>query len=165
MKLSDTTYDNAQTGCCARLDPALWDGRRLEWKDKPFLRDHIRAFLHIPLNFGSVISRDHAAIEAAEAYAQEPICLSEEVSLWGSDVFVAIDRDVPNATIEKISGTFLTRIFQGPYRMVGKWAVEMEEYVRAQGHTLRRTLFYYATCPTCAKHYGANQVVIFAQIQ
>ena len=54
MKLADTHYDNSETHCCARLDKELWDGQEHEWKDRLFLKDHIRAFLHIPLNFGSV---------------------------------------------------------------------------------------------------------------
>lgn len=35
----------------AELDVRRWDGRELEWKEKPFLKDHIRSFLHIPLSF------------------------------------------------------------------------------------------------------------------
>lgn len=60
MKLAETHYDNTETGCCARLDRELWDEKRHEWTDRPFLRDQIRQFLHIPLNFGSVMVRDHA---------------------------------------------------------------------------------------------------------
>ena len=72
MKLEQTNYDNSETGCCARLDTTLWDERELEWEDKPFLKDHIRSFLHIPFNFGAVISRDHAVVQQAEAYPEEP---------------------------------------------------------------------------------------------
>ena len=80
MKLFETTHDNSETGCCSRLDVARWDRQELTWDNKPFLRDHIRAFMHIPLNFGAVISRDHTQIEEAEAYPDEPIWLTEEVS-------------------------------------------------------------------------------------
>jgi len=165
MKLALADYDNAETGCCAKLDATLWDGRKLEWKDKPFLKDHIRSFLHIPLNFGSVISRDHAAIEDAEAYPKEPIWLSDEVSPWGSDVYVAVDRDIPNAKMERLSGTFLTKVFEGPYRNVGKWLQEMDRYVADQGLRSEKTYFFYATCPKCAKHFGKNTVVLFAQVE
>jgi len=117
MKLAQADYDNAETGCCAKLDATRWDGRKLEWKDKTFLKDHIRSFLHIPLNFGSVISRDHAAIEEAEAYPREPIWLTDEVSPWGSDVYVAVDRDVPNAKMERLSKCLLD---EGLRRSVSK---------------------------------------------
>lgn len=86
MKLAETKYDNSETGCCARLDVAKWDERELEWTDKPFLKDHVRALLHIPINMGTVMGRDQKAIEDAAAYPEDPFCLSDEVSPWGSDV-------------------------------------------------------------------------------
>jgi hypothetical protein len=165
MRLSETTYDNSETGCCARLDSAQWDGRTFEWKDKPFLKDHIRAFLHVPLNFGSVISRDQAAIERAGAYPEQPIWLTDETSLWGSDVYVAVDREVPNAVIERLSGTFMTRVFEGPYRNLGRWIGEMKTHVARKGRRIAHLYFFYATCPKCARRFGKNQVVLFALLQ
>lgn len=165
MKLEETNYDNSETGCCAKLDTKLWDGRELDWKDKLFLKDHIRSFLHIPLNFGSVISRDHAAVQNAAAYPEEPFWLTDEVSPWGSDVYLAVDRAIDGAQIEKLSGKFLTKVFEGPYRNAGKWVRDMEEHVARQGQTTKKLYFYYATCPRCAKHYGKNHVVLFAQVQ
>lgn len=164
MKLSETKYDNSETGCCARVDRSLWDEKTFQWKDKPFLKDHIHAFLHVPLNFGSVIHRDQTAIEEAAAFPENPIWLTDEVSPWGSDIYVAIDRDVPNATTTTLSGQFMTKVFEGPYRDVGKWIHSMEEYVAANGQTIEKTYFFYATCPRCAKHFGKNDVVVFAQV-
>ncbi len=163
MKLAETTYDNTETNCCARLDRQYWDERRFDWRDKLFLRDHIRAFLHIPLNFGSVISRDHAAVEGAAAYPEHPLWLTDEVSPWGSDIYVALDRPIENAELTRLSGTFLSKVFEGPYRDAGKWASEMEKYVAAQGRTVDRLFYFYATCPKCARHFGKNEVVLFAQ--
>jgi hypothetical protein len=73
MKLEDTNFDASETGCCARLDEDAWNDRELEWKDKLFVKDHVRSFLHIPLNFGSVISRDFRLIEEAQAYPEDPL--------------------------------------------------------------------------------------------
>ena len=164
MKLAETNYDNSETGCCARLDRAAWDRREFVWEDKPFLKDHIHEFLHVPLNFGSVITRDNKMIEDASAYPEIPLWLTDEVSPWGSDIYLAVDRDVPGATIETISGRFLTRAFEGPYRDVGKWTREMGEYVRTQGHEPESIYYFYATCPKCAKHFGRNDVVLFAKV-
>lgn len=164
MKLSETNYDNSETGCCARLDRARWDGAKFEWREKLFLKDHIRAFLHIPLNFGSVISRDNAAIENASAYPEDPLWLTEEVSPWGSDIHVAVDRRLPDVEMEAISGTFFTKVFEGPYRDAGKWARAMESEVREKGHELKKLYFFYATCPKCAKHFGVTQTVLFAKV-
>ena len=164
MKLAETHYDNSETGCCARLDVDRWDEKTVAWEDKPFLRDHVRAFMHIPLNYGSVMTRDQAAIEEAEAFPAEPLWLTDEVSRWGSDVYMAVDREVEGATIERLSGTFLTKVFEGPYRDVGKWCAEMNEYVSGEGHQVKKTYSYYATCPKCASQFGQNHVVLFAQV-
>jgi hypothetical protein len=164
MKLAETTYDNAETGCCARLDVARWDEQELTWQDRPFLKDHIRAFLHIPLNFGAVVTRDHAAIEAAEAYPARPFWLSDESSAWGSELYTAIDGDVPGAEVERLSGTFLTKVFEGPYRKARTWVREMGDYARERGREVQKVYFYYATCPKCAKHFGKNQVVLVAKV-
>jgi hypothetical protein len=164
VKLAETKYDNADTGCCARLDAAQWDRKELHWQEKPFLRDRVRSFLHIPLNFGAVMTRDHSAIEAAEAYPEHPFWLSDDASLWRSELYVAIDRDVPGASVDRVSGTFLTRVFEGPYRNVGRWMREMEDYARTQGHQAKKTYAFYATCPKCAKKFGKNQVVMFTQV-
>jgi hypothetical protein len=95
MRLAETNYDNAETGCCARLDPAQWEGRMFEWKDKLVLKDHVRALFHVPINMATV----------------------------------------------------LTKTFEGPYRDMGK-----------------QHPFFYATCPSCAKHFEKNHVVIFAEL-
>ena len=165
MRLEQTKYDNAETGCCARLNTAQWDEREWEWKDKAFLKDHIRSFLHIPLNFGSVIRRAHDAVQETEAYPEEPLWLTDENSPWGSDLYVGVDKEIPNASVEKLSGKFVTKVFEGPYRNIGKWSREMEEFVARRGQTVQRLLFYYATCPKCAKRFGKNYVVLFAQVQ
>ena len=48
-----------------------------------------------------------AAIEAADAVPDEMIVLSDENSLWGADVYIAVSKDVPGATMATISGTVL----------------------------------------------------------
>ena len=164
MKLADTNYDNRETGCCTRLDEARWEEKQFDWKDKPFVKDHIREFLHMPLNFGSVMARDHAAIENSQAYSQEPLWLVDEVSPWGADIYLATDRPVPDMQMEYLSGTFMTKVFTGPYRDIGKWIANTEAFVRENGKEVEKLYFFYATCPRCAKHFGKNQVVVFAKI-
>ena len=164
MQLAQTHYDNSETGCCARLDADEWNEREFTWDEKPFLKDHVRSFLHVPLNYGQVITRDLAMVEEAEAYPMEPLTLNDDVSPWSTDVYVAVDRDIPGANMVYLSGTFLTKVFEGPYSHAGRWAKEMEAYVRSKGRDLKKLYFYYATCPKCAKQFGKNSVVVFAQV-
>ena len=164
MKLAEAQYDNTETGCCARLDVDFWDGQKIVWDSQPFVRDRIRAFLHIPLNFGSVMTRVHSAVKDAEAYPEHPMWLSDEVSPWRSDLYLAVDRDVPGMKVENLSGTFLTKVFEGPYKNAGVWMREMEADVRQKGMEPLKTYFYYATCPGCAKKFGVNHVVLFTEV-
>jgi hypothetical protein len=152
------------TECCPQFNPESWDDTIITWEGKPFLRDRVTSFLHIPLNFGAVMKRCMAAIEAAGVTPDEMVILSDEGSLWGSDVYVAISKDFHGARTTTLSGTFLSKVFEGPYRNMRNWIREMESLVTGRGKTVRRLYFFYPTCPKCAKKYGKNYVVILAQM-
>ncbi len=155
---------NKSVECCPEFDPMPWDDKVITWDGKLFLQDHVRSFLHIPLNFGAVMKRSMAAIDAAGARPSDVIVLSDEKSPWGADVFVAVSKDVPGAKTAALSGTFLTKVFEGPYQNMRKWIEEMNAFVAGRGKTLKKMYFYYTTCPRCAKKYGRNYVVILAQV-
>jgi len=160
----DKIYEDSETGCCKRFDPEPWDEKEIIWQDKLFLKDGVRSFLHIPLNFGKVMVRNMAAIQTADALADEPVLLSDENSLWGSDIYIAVAGDVPGAEMAKISGTFLTKVFEGPYRDAPKWQREMAAYLESRGRDAKKMYFFYTTCPRCAKVYGKNYTVLLAQV-
>jgi len=63
-----------------------------------------------------------------------------------------------------LSGTSLSKVFEGPYRDARKWMEEMKIYVRTRDKALRKLYFYYTTCPKCARTYGKNYVVLLAQV-
>ena len=160
MKNSETF----ETGCCLRFKTELWDNKEIKFKDKLFLKDHVNSLFHIPLNFGSVMERDIKKIEGAHAVSSEQLVLTDETSLWGTDVYIAVDKEVPQAQMEKISGTFLTKVFEGPYKNMGKNVDEIKAYVKSKGKELKKLYFYYTYCPKCAKAYGKNYTVILAQV-
>ena len=152
------------TGCCPRFDPEPWDEKRIIWDDRRFVQDRVRSFLHIPLNFGSVMKRNMAQIEAADAKSEDMIVLSDENSLWGADVYIGVAKSIPQVRMARISGTFLSKVFEGPYKNIRKWVAQMQQYVRAQGTPPKKLYFYYTTCPRCAKVYGKNYVVLLAEV-
>ena len=160
----DKLYEKSETGCCPRFDPKPWMEKEITWKDKLFLKDRVRSVFHIPLNFGQVIVRNIEKIKAADALPSVPLMISDENSLWGSDIYIAVSKNVPDTEMTKISGTFLSKVFEGPFQKTGMWAKEMKEYVGKKGKLLKKMYFFYTTCPSCAKYYGKNYVVILAQI-
>ena len=159
----DKLYDS-ETGCCPRFNPEPWDKKEVTFKDKLFIKDHVTSFLHIPLNFGKVMVRNMEMISQAQALTPEPLMLSDGSSLWGEDIYIAVSKDVPGAQMVKVSGTFLTQVYEGPYKNIRQWITQMKDYVAKQGKQLKKLYFFYTTCPKCAKYYGKNYVVILAQI-
>ncbi|MGD9107623.1 MAG: hypothetical protein PVI75_00430 [Gammaproteobacteria bacterium] len=152
------------TGCCEPFNPEPWQNKEIIWQNKKFVKDHVISFLHIPLNMKSKIIKNVELIEKAGAKPEEFIFLADEKSSWGADIYLAVTKDVEGAQMVTISGKFLSKVFEGPYKNAGKWAKEMENYVTEKGHTLKQLYFYYTTCPKCAKAYGKNYVVLLAQI-
>jgi hypothetical protein len=150
--------------CCPRFDPKPWDEVTLTWEGKRFVKDRVISFFHIPLNFGAVMTRNLAAIEAANASPGNQVILSDENSLWGADVYIEVAKDVPRANMTTLSGTFLSKVFEGPYHNMRTWIEEMKAFVQGKGKSLRKMFFFYTTCPKCAKKYGRNYVAILAQV-
>jgi hypothetical protein len=152
------------TGCCEPFDSAPWQEKEVTWTERLFVKDHVTSFMHIPLNMGAKVVKNMKLIDAAGAKAQHQLMLTDERSSWGADLYIDVAKNVPGATMAKLSGTFLTKVFEGPYKNAAKWAGEMAAYVAMKGKTPKKLYFSYTTCPRCAKVYGKNYVVLFAQI-
>ncbi len=149
--------------CCPEGYPDAWNEKEIDWQDKLFVKGRVRSFLHIPLNFAGVLKKNVALIESAGALPKEMLVVSHEDSLWGADMYIAVTKDVPNAQMARLSGTFLTKVFEGPYKMIPTWIEEMKKYVTSKGRELKDLFFFYRTCPKCAKKYGKNYVVLLAR--
>jgi hypothetical protein len=152
------------TGCCEPFNPEPWQEKEIAWNNKLFAKDHITSFFHIPLNFGGKVVKNMELIEKANAKSPHQLILTDEKSLWGADIYIDVAREVPGAQMATLSGTFLTKVFEGPYQSAGKWAEEMKEYVKIKNKEIKKLYFSYTACPKCAKEYGKNYVVLFAQV-
>jgi hypothetical protein len=160
----EALYKDSLTGCCKKFDPLPWDEKEIAFQNKLFLKDRVLSIFHIPLNFGQVMARNMEKIQKAGALAEEPLMLSDENSMWGSDVYIAVDKNVPGANMAKISGNFLAKVFEGGYKDMGGWIKQMDEFVKSKGKASKKLYFYYTTCPKCAKVYGKNYVVLLAEV-
>lgn len=160
MDMSENT-----TGCCPKFNPEGWDGRRLHFEDKPFVRATTKSLMHIPLNMGSVFTRVQKHIEDAGARDPEGyLVLSRDLSATEGEHLFAVTREVPGEEMTTLSGDFITRVFEGPYRKAKDWVHDMETAAEADGHTAKQVYMFYTTCPKCARAYGKNYVIGFAEI-
>lgn len=159
----DKLYDS-ETGCCKRFNPKPWDNKLVKFDKRLFLKDSMKTLFHMPLGFGKLMVRDMEKISAAGALAKEPLMLYDCKSAFSADIYIAVSKNVPRAKMERISGTFLSKVFEGHFKNSGKWVKEMQAYAKSKRKEIKKLYFFYTTCPACAKVYGKNYVVLLAQI-
>lgn len=110
------------------------------------------------------MSRAQAKIDEAGASVDDFIILSYEASPWHADHYFAVSKEVPGLESEWLSGMFMTKVFEGPYKDAQKWYKELTQYVKSKGKMPLKTYFFYTTCPKCSKAYGKNYVIGFQQV-
>jgi hypothetical protein len=163
-KAKTTKKKIKETGCCKPFNPKLWDKKTKVFKNKLFVKAHVMSFFHIPLNFAPVMKRTMKKIMDAKAETKEPLMMVDEKSLWGADVYIEVTKNVPNAKMEKISGTFICKVYEGPYKNMGSWIRDMKKYVMRKKKKIKKLYFFYTMCPSCAKAYGQNYTVLLAKV-
>lgn len=154
--------------CCSEVDPKVWDNKTHEWKDRKFIKGSIPLFFHMP--FPSKVKKVITTLwnKAEEVKAnQEPdefVLLANDTSPWKGHYYLSVNKEVPNAENTTISGTFISKVFDGPYGGIPKYIKQMNKELAEQGKKAKDYYFYYTTCPKCAKKYGHNYIVAFAEV-
>ena len=153
------------TGCCPKFNPEGWDSTALHFEDKPFVVAQTHSLMHVPVDIGKVFARVQKHLEDADAFdADDCIVLSQDLSSWKGEHLFSVTEPVPNEKMTTLSGDYITKVFEGPYRESKRWYGEMQDAVRERGLEPGNIYFFYTTCPNCAKAYGQNYVVGVAQI-
>ena len=160
--------DNQKTTnqeCCPKFDPAPWDGKEFEWNNKKFIKDKVFTLFYVPINVGSVISRLFKKTQDAGATVTDNMGLSDHTSKWNMDIYVAVDKDIPNAENVTLSGKFLSKVYEGNFKDTGKWCKDFENIVKDKGMNVKKWYMWYTTCPKCAKKWGKNYTVIIGKVE
>jgi len=155
-------YDssNNPTDCCPRFNPAGWDEQELHFDNKPFVHAKTKSIFHIPINMGAIFEKTFKDIEKADAQSDDDfIVLSYDPSSFTGDHYFAVTKDVPGQDMVRLSGDYITRVFEGPYKNISSWEAETADYIRSHGKKAGKIYFFYTTCPRCSKYYGKNYVV------
>jgi hypothetical protein len=154
--------------CCPEFDPALWDNKTNVWDGKIFIKDSVPQFFHIPLpfSFKKTVMRMWLKVQKANAEPdmRDFLLLAYDPSPWKSELYMSVTKEVPDAENVRLSGTYLSKVFDGPYRAVPQWIKDMELSVSEKGKTVKKHYIYFVYCPKCAKKYGKNYGVIFSQV-
>jgi hypothetical protein len=81
------------------------------------------------------------------------------------DLYLAVDKEVPETENVTLSGKFLSKVYEGDFKETGKWCKDFESYAKGRGFEVKKWYMWYTTCPKCAKKYGKNYVAIVAEVK
>jgi Bacterial hydrolase len=118
----------------------------------------------MPINFSRVIKKIDEKIRNAQTTILDWEYLSELTSKWNMDLYLAVDKKIPDSENITLSGKFLSKVYEGLFQDTGKWCKDFEQLALSKGLTISKWYMWYTTCPKYAKKYGKNYVVIVAQV-
>ena len=161
--------NNEENICCPPFNPEPWEEKTNRWENKLFIKNSIPQIFHMP--FPSAVEKMIQKLweKAEEANAapdmKDFLLLTYDLSPWRSEFYMAVTKPVTDAETVTLSGTFVTKVFDGPYNHVPKWIKEMDTFLAQKNLSSEKYYFYFTTCPKCAKKYGHNYAVVFAQTE
>ena len=154
--------------CCPEFDPAPWQETRHNWHRKLFLKDSVPEMFHIPLpgTYKRVITRMWKKAEEAGAAPdlKDFFLLAHDRSSFKGELLMSITKEIPGAKNVYLSGSFISKVFDGPFHKIPEFIKEMNRFLKLGGWEARQYYFYYTTCPKCAKKYGHNYIVALAEV-
>lgn len=163
-----TQTDNSKH-CCPVPDKAKWHDKTHVWEEKLFIMKEIKLFMHMPnpKKVGQVIEYlwNKAKETGAATSDEDFLLLAHESSPWKGEYYLNVTKEIPGEENVKMSGTFISKIFDGPYNAVPKWVKEFEQYAKEKGLEIEDYWFHYATCPKCMKKTGHNYVIAFGKVK
>lgn len=161
--------EQAVKECCPTFNPVRWDEKTFEWDHKKFIKASVPTLFHIPLPpmIGKRVTKMVKMAEDSKNLSddqEEILLLFNDPSAFKSDMYLSVVNTVIGAENTTISGTFLSKVFDGPFNAVPKFIKQMDTYL-AQRHSKAKDYYvHYAYCPKCAKKAGHNYMVLFAQL-
>jgi hypothetical protein len=160
------TQASSKEICCPEFNPAKWDTSPIEWHNERFIKASYPAFLHIPLPgvVGKTITNLMTIAEEEQlALENDYLLLSSDPSPWKGEYYLRVKKASHKAENTSLTGQFETKVFEGPYHHVPKFMTAMDKELADKGKKALKYYFFYTTCPKCAKKYGHNYIVAFAQ--
>ena len=155
--------------CCPVFRHELWDGRTHRWENKKFIKDSVPTLFHMP--FPPLIGKKMThmcdlaeKVNAMEGDKSEMLVLFHDPSAFKSEMYMQVNKEVPEANNVTISGTFVSKVFDGPYNAVPKFIKEMDAYLAESNQKAKDYYVHYAYCPGCMKKFGHNYMVLFAEV-
>jgi hypothetical protein len=156
--------------CCPTFDAKKWEGKTHQWDRKKFISETVPTLFHIPLPpmIGNRVTKMMKLAEDAkklEESREDILLLFMDPHAFKSDLYLSVIDTVPNAENTTLSGTFISKVFDGPFNAVPKFIKEMNAYLAHREQKAKKYYVHYAFCPKCAKDAGHNYMVLFAELE
>jgi hypothetical protein len=156
--------------CCPAFEVSKWDNKIFDWNGKPFIKASVPTFFHIPLP--SMIGKRMKTLcdlaDKAEANIpdlSEALVMFHDPSAFKSEIFYSVTKPVEGADNTTLTGRFEAGVFNGPYNSVPKHIKTINKKLEEQGKKVKDYYIHYAYCPKCAKKFGQNYMIIFAETE
>lgn len=155
--------------CCPEFNAEKWDKKTFVWENKPFLKETIPTLFHIPFPpmMGKKIMKMHLSAEKSNATipdSSDALILFRDPTAFKSEIYYAVTDAVEGENNTSFSGRYLAGVYDGPYNSVPRFIKEMNSELKEKQLTAKDYFVHYAYCPKCAKKYGHNYMIIFAQV-
>lgn len=161
--------ENQIDECCPEFDVSKWDKKREVWENRLFIRETMPTLFHMPFpsTIGKKITGMYGLVDKADAHLADKtdtLILFRDPSAFRSEIYYSVSKKVGDAVNSEISGTFVSRVFDGKYNEIPKFIKEMNRYLNESGESAKDYYIHYAYCPLCARKYGHNYITLFAKI-
>ncbi|TGV04350.1 hydrolase [Flavivirga rizhaonensis] len=155
--------------CCPEFHPEKWDNKTLNWNQKPFIKETIPTFFHMPLPkmIGKKVTKMMKLAENTNNISTDKLdvlLLFNDPSAFKSNMYLSVIGNVPNANNTTITGTFIGKVFDGTYNQIPKFIKQMNSYLKDHDKKTKDYYTHYAYCPKCARKFGHNYMILFAEI-
>ncbi|NNK75061.1 MAG: hypothetical protein HKP42_03265 [Maribacter sp.] len=155
--------------CCPIFHPEKWNQKTFNWEHKKFIKASVPTFFHIPFRpiLGKKITNMMKIATDSRKLSddmEDVLLLFTDPTAFKSELFLSVTDSVPNAKNTKLSGTYLTKVFDGAYNAIPKFMKQMDAYLAKQHKKANQYYVHYAYCPKCAKENGHNYMVLFANV-
>lgn len=161
--------ENQNQECCPEFNVAKWDKKDFNWDKKLFIKETIPTFFHIPFPpaIGKKMKKMYKLVEKAKAGyddVTDALVLFHDPTAFKSEIYYSVTKEVEGANNTTLSGNFIAGVFDGPYNGVPKYIKEMEADLSKQDKKAKDYYIHYAYCPKCAKKFGNNYSILFAEV-
>ncbi len=155
--------------CCPKFEAAKWNNKTFIWENKPFIMESVPTLFHIPLPpmIGKKMNKMCNLADQADANIPDmtdALVLFHDPSPFKSEIYYSVTREVEGANNTSLSGTYFAGVFEGPYNSVPKHMKAMDKHLASQNLKAKDYYVHYAYCPGCAKKFGHNYMILFAEV-